>query len=93
MVLIRYASKLEYWKLGDALVLDARVDAIHEQSIFELRVDDTFGFTGGLRIAFCEAGVLASDEKVFLIGIRREDEPLTHALIETLRFRRELVAV
>jgi len=91
MVLLRHAAKLEHWINGDSFALDARIVALPDQSIFELLVDDTFGFSEGMRIAFVEHGLASLCDKVWLIGMRRENECLTHAMIEVLRIRRAMV--
>jgi len=91
MVLMRLVAKLEHWTMGDAFALDARVVAFHEHSIFKLHIDETFGFSLGTRVAFCEEDELSHDGKIWLIGMRREDEPLTYAMTEVQRLSREMV--
>lgn len=90
VALLRLVTKLEYWKSGDAFALDARVVPFHEDSLYELLIDEAFGFTAGLRIAFCEDRTLSCDGKIWLLGMRREDEPATDAMVKVLRFRREM---
>ncbi len=90
MVLLRLALKLEHWTTGETFALDAKVVELQSHSIFELLIDDTFGFSRGMRIAFCEDDVFQPRGTIWLIGMRRENEPLTHAMIEILRLRREM---
>lgn|GEM_PF-2518935 len=90
LALLRQAAKLEHWTTGESFALDARVVVLQYHSIFELLIDDTFGFSHGIRIAFCEDGELQIGGAIWLLGMRRENESLTHSMIEVLRFRREM---
>ena len=91
LALMRLVLKLEYWKTGDAYALDARILACHKHSVHELVIEETFGFSHGMRIAFCEGDDFLPGSKIYLIGMRREDEPLTCGMIEVLRLRREML--
>jgi len=51
-------------------------------------IDDTFGFSHGMRIAFCEDRDFQPYGTIWLLGMRRENESLTHAMIEVLNLRR-----
>jgi hypothetical protein len=90
LALLRQAAKLEHWNTGENFALDAKVEVLEYPSIFELLIDDTFGFSHGIRIAFCVDGELQLGGTIWLLGMRRENEPLTLAMIEVLRLRREL---
>ncbi len=90
MALLRQAAKLEHWTTSESFALDARVVVLQHHSIFELLIDDTFGFSHGIRIAFCEDEELQLGGTIWLLGIRRENESLTHSMIEVLRLRREM---
>jgi len=72
MVLLRQTSKLEHWTTGERFALDNHVVALNDHSIFELLIDDTFGFSYGIRIALCEDSLIPSGDKIWLIGMRRE---------------------
>lgn len=91
LVLMRLAGKLEHWTAHETHALDTRFVELSNQSIFEMLVDDTFGFTCGIRIAFCAGSVLPVGGRIWLIGMRRENEAVTDAMIEVLRVRRETV--
>lgn len=91
LALMRLVLKLEYWKTGEDCALDAPILACYKNSVHELLIEETFGFSHGMRIAFCEGDELSPESKIYLIGMRREDEPLTHAMIEVLRLRREML--
>lgn len=88
---MRLVGKLEHWTVDEAHALDARVVELSDQSIFEMLVDDTFGFNCGMRLAFCEGVALANGGSIWLIGMRRENEAVTEAMIKVLRTRREMV--
>ena len=60
-------------------------------AVHELIIEETFGFSNALRIAFCEGDELSHGSKIFLLGMRREDEPMTYGMIEVLRLRREML--
>jgi len=91
MSLMRLAEKLGHWTLHETHALDARVVELSDQLIFEMLVDDTFGFTCGMRLAFCEGVALPVGGGIWLIGMRKENETVTEAMIEVLRARREMV--
>ena len=91
LALMRLVLKLEYWKTGEDCALDAPILACHKNSVHELIIEETFGFSHGLRIAFCEGDELSNGSKIFLLGMRREDEPMTCGMIEVLRLRREML--
>ena len=86
MQLLRQAAKLECWHSGDGFALDVRVSEVVESSIYELEMDDAYGFPSGLRIAFCEE--CSPDGDVWLLGVRRDSERLTPQMIEMLQHRR-----
>ena len=91
MVLMRLVGKLEHWTVDETHALDPRVVELSDQTIFEMLVDDTFGFNFGVRLAFCEGVALPNGGRIWLIGMRRENEVLTEAMIKILRARREMI--
>lgn len=87
IALLRQAQKLRMWQPGTSLVLDATVTPVSGTGIHELCVTDRFGFHCGLRLAFFE------DHKgrLWIIGGRRDDEPLTMRMVGGLLAREQIV--
>jgi hypothetical protein len=90
-IVIRHARKLQTWRRGSRLALDLEVADIQGSVIHELCVGDCFGFPCGLRLAFFEDTLTPPDGQIWLIGSRRDDEPLSERMIETLNHRMEII--
>jgi hypothetical protein len=89
--LIRHAAKLKYWKSGEAFALDVQISEIPFSSMFDLIVDDSFGCSCGFCITFCEGRLESSVDELFIIGVRREDEELSTAMLDTFECRRAML--
>lgn len=79
--LIRHPAKLKYWNSGAALALDVQVSEIPSSSMFDLIVDDSFGYSCGFCITFCEGRLESSVDGLLIIGVRREDEKFSTAIL------------
>lgn len=90
-VVLRHAMKLRSWRRGGICALDLDVATIPQSEILELCVTDCFGFNCGLRLAFFEDILAPPDGQVWIIGIRRYDEPLSEQMTETLSRRKQII--
>ena len=68
-------------------IANAAVMTIPNVGIHELCISDRFGFHCGLRIAFFED----RNGALWIIGSRREDEPLTPRMLDILSGRKTIV--
>jgi hypothetical protein len=84
---MRHALKLRSWRSENQFALDVTVAAIPNVGIHELCVSDRFGFHCGLRVAFFED----RNGLLWIIGSRREDEPLTGQMLDALSGRKMIV--
>jgi hypothetical protein len=91
VVVIRHARKLRKWITGSPLALDLQVAEIPESVIRELCVGDSFGFGCGLRLAFFDHTLIPPDGQIWVIGSRREDEPLSEQMMETFNHRMTII--
>ncbi len=90
-ILMRHAMKLQNWRTGDDRALDLEVVEIPQSAIRELCIGDFFGFCCGIRIAFFEDTLSGPDGCLWVIGSRRDDEPLSEQMMDTLNHRREII--
>jgi hypothetical protein len=90
-VVVRHAMKLRSWRRGAICALDLDVAPIPQSEILELCVTDCFGFNCGLRLAFFEDILASPDGLVWIIGVRRFDEPLSEQMTETLSRRKRII--
>ena len=90
-IVLRHVRKLRRWIKGSHSALDLEVADIPGSVLHELCLTDSFGFRCGLRLAFFDDALASPDGQVWWIGSRREDEPLTAQMIETLDQRKTMV--
>lgn len=88
---MRHARKLQNWRAGDNRALDLEVAKIPQSAVYELCIGDHFGFRCGIRLAFVEDTLSGPDGCLWVIGSRRDDEPLSELMIDTLNQRREII--
>ena len=90
-IVIRHAMKLQKWRKGNNFALDLEVADIPQSVIRELCVGDCFGFCCGIRLAFFEDTLTEPDGRLWVIGSRRADEPLSEQMMDTLNHRKEII--
>lgn len=83
--------KLKEWIRGSEYALDLEVAAIPQTAIRELCIADGFGFDCGMRLAFFEDTMSEPDGQIWVVGSRRDDEPLSEHMLEMLNYRVELI--
>lgn len=90
-IVLRHARKLQRWTRGSDYTLDLTVDEIPQTAIRELCVEDCFGFSTGIRIAFFEDTLTEPNGQLWVIGSRRDDELLSKQLMDTLNHRMVMI--
>jgi hypothetical protein len=90
-IVMRHAMKLQNWRKGDDRALDLEVTEVPQSVIRELCVGDRFGFSCGIRLAFFEDTLSGRDGRLWVIGLRRDDEPLSERMMDTFNHRREII--
>lgn len=91
VVVLRHALKLQGWSRGGDHALDLEVSRIPGSVIRELLIEDCFGFRCGMRLAFFEDTLSEPNGWLWVIGSRRDDEPLTELMMEMLTHRMEII--
>ncbi|MEX0727919.1 MAG: hypothetical protein WD065_16705 [Planctomycetaceae bacterium] len=91
-VVIRHLMKLMLWESGTDCAFDlAVVSAVIESDIWELCIDDRFGFSCGIRFAFFEEWRNFIVRPIWIIGSRRDNQPLTDHAAEILMIRKQII--
>lgn len=90
-ILMRHARKLQNWRAGDDRALDLEVAKIPQSAIHELCIGDLLGFHCGIRLAFFEHTLSGPEGCLWVIGSRRDDEPLSELMIDTFNHRTEII--
>jgi hypothetical protein len=91
VIALRHAKKLERWQRGSGYALDLEVVGIPGSVIRELCIADCFGFHCGMRLAFFENTLAEPDGRLWVIGLRREDEMLSQQIMDMLNHRMEII--
>jgi len=90
-ILLRHAGKLRNWRAGDDRALDLEVARLPQSTLYELCIGEFFGFHCGMRLVFFEDALSGPDGCLWVIGSRREDEPLSERMLDTFNHRREII--
>lgn len=90
-IVLRHVRKLKSWIRGSDSAMDLEVADIPGSVLHELCLADCFGFRCGLRLAFFDDALASPDGQLWWIGSRREDEPLSAQMIETLEQRKTII--
>ena len=90
-IVIRHAIKLQNWRTGEGRALDLEVTEIPQSLIRELCIADCFGFSCGIQLAFFEDTISGPDGRLWVIGSRRVDEPLSRQMMDTFNHRMEII--
>ena len=90
-IVLRHVRKLQRWTRCSDYALDLAVAEVPQSAIRELCVEDCFGFSTGIRLAFFEDALTEPNGQLWVIGSRRADELLSKQMMDTLNHRKEMI--